>query len=70
MVNVPKLKAKLKEKNMTQEEVSKELGMNPATFNKKINSEIGEHLTIEEATKLKDILGIPASEVEEYFFKE
>lgn len=70
MVNISKLKARLKEKNMTQEELSKKLGMNPATLNKKINNEIGEHLTIEEATKLKDILEIPTSEVEEYFFKD
>ena len=58
MINTLKLKAKLKEKNLTQEEVAIKLGMNPSTFNKKINNEICETLTIKESNKLKEILEI------------
>ncbi len=69
MINILKLKGRLKEKNYTQEEVARLLGVNPATFNKKINDEDGQHLSIKEAEMLKDILEIPTSELKEYFFK-
>nr|DAT00252.1 MAG TPA: Regulatory protein-modification, helix-turn-helix, transcriptional regulato, DNA [Caudoviricetes sp.] len=68
MINTLKLKAKLKEKNLTQEEVAIKLGMNPSTFNKKINNEIGETLTIQEATNLKEILEIPSIDILDIFF--
>lgn len=69
MINVLKLKARLKEKNLTQEDVSKLLGINPSTFNKKINDVEGEYLTIKETNLLKEILEIPLNELKEYFFK-
>ena len=68
MINTLKLKARLKEKNLTQEEVANKLGMNPSTFNKKINNEIGETLTIQEVTNLKEILDIPNTDILDIFF--
>ena len=68
MINTLKLKAKLKEKNLTQEEVANRLGINPSTFNKKINNEIGETLTIQEATNLKNILEITNNDMVDIFF--
>lgn len=68
MINTLKLKAKLKEKNLTQEEVAIKLGINPSTFNKKINNEVGETLTIQEATNLKEILGIANNDIIDIFF--
>lgn len=68
MINTLKLKAKLKEKNLTQEEVANRLGINPSTFNKKINNEIGETLTIQEATNLKNILEITNKDMVDIFF--
>lgn len=53
---------------MTQEEVANRLSMNPSTFNKKVNDEAGEYLTIDEAERLKRLLDIPDSEVLLYFF--
>ena len=68
MINTLKLKAKLKEKNLTQEEVANRLGIKPSTFNKKINNEIGETLTIQEATNLKNILEITNKDMVDIFF--
>lgn len=70
MVNVPKLKAKLTEKELTQEKLAYILDMNPSTLNKKINNENGECLSIGEATKLKEILDIKEYEVIPIFFAE
>ena len=70
MRNTAKLKAKLKERNMTQEELAKLMGKNPATINAKLNNKTGETLTIEETSKMKDILQINVSEMVEIFFAE
>jgi hypothetical protein len=68
MINTLKLKAKLKEKNMTQEELATKIGINASTLNQKINNTIGETLTIEEATKMSEILDISREERMDIFF--
>ena len=68
MINTLKLKAKLKEKNMTQEELATKIGINASTLNQKINNTIGETLTIEEATKMSEILDISREERIDIFF--
>lgn len=68
MINILKLKAKLKEKNMTQEELATKIGINASTLNQKINNTIGETLTIEEATKMSEILDISREERMDIFF--
>lgn len=69
MINTDKLKARLKEKRMTQEQLAKKLGIHLSTLNAKINNEVGETLTIKQADDIKKILDIPHDEVIEYFFK-
>lgn len=69
MINILKLKARLKEKDLTQVELAKKMGIDPATLNKKLNNELGETLKVAEAQMMKEILEIPNSEVIEYFFK-
>lgn len=69
MVNTDKLKARLKEKRMTQEQLAEKIGIHPSTMNAKINNEEGETLTIKQADDIKKILDIPNNEVIEYFFK-
>lgn len=69
MINILKLKARLKEKDLTQVELAKKMGIDPATLNKKLNNEFGETLKVAEAQMMKEILEIPNSEVIEYFFK-
>lgn len=68
IINTLKLKAKLKEKNMTQEELAAKIGINASTLNQKLNNTIGETLTIEEATKMSTILDISKEERIQIFF--
>ena len=68
MINVLKLKGRIKEKNLTQEILAEKMELNPSTLNYKINSKNGEYLTIAETEKLIDILEIPKSELSFYFF--
>lgn len=70
MIDSLKLKAKLKECGLTQEETAGKMGMNPATLNRKLNNENGENLTVKEANSLAVILKIPRTELTSYFFKE
>ena len=42
--------------------------MNPSTFNRKINNENGETMTVKEANELSDILDIPRSQLATIFF--
>ncbi len=70
MVNSKKLKAKLKERNLTQEEAARKMEINPATFNKKINNEEGDTLTVKEVEKLSEILGLNKEDLPDYFFYE
>lgn len=68
MINVLKIKGRMKEKNLTQEALAEKMELNPSTLNYKINSENGEYLSISEVEKLIDILEIPKSELSFYFF--
>lgn len=70
MVNTKRLKAKLKEHGMTQEEAAKALGIDPSTFNRKINNENGDVITVREAEKISVLLLIPKSELSDIFFAE
>mgnify|MGYP004610583095 CR=1 FL=1 len=68
MVDTKLLKLKLRERNMTQEDVARELGIDPSTFNRKINNKFGDNITVKEAELLSDILKIPRSKLSAIFF--
>ena len=68
MINVLKIKGRIREKNLTQETLAEKMNLNPSTLNYKINGKNGEYLTIAEVEKLIDILDIPRSELVVYFF--
>lgn len=68
LVNTKLLKAKLKEKDLTQEDVARKIGINPSTFNRKINNEDGETMTVKEANDLSIILEIPRKQLTTIFF--
>lgn len=70
MINIHKLKAKLKEKNMTQEELAKRIGIDSSTLSKRMNDPRGDNFTIEEATKMIEILSISGDEVTQIFFQQ
>lgn len=70
MVNTDLLKAKLKARKLTQEDVAKLLEIDPSTFNRKINNELGNNITVREAEVLGNILNIPKTELSDIFFAE
>lgn len=68
MVKNREIKAYMTRKGMTQLELAKAIGINVATFNRKINDETGEKITLREAQKIADVLGMSDSERTKIFF--
>lgn len=69
MANMKKLKLKLKEKGLSVEDVSKTMGINRATFYRKIKND-GETFTVGDIDKLSRILGLQVDEINEIFFAQ
>ena len=69
MVDILKLKAKLVERDITQQELSIKMGINPSTLNKKLNDADGIFLSIKEVTNICNILNIESQEILTIFFK-
>lgn len=67
MLDVQKLKGKIIEKGKNVEAVSAELGINPATFYRKLKNNSFE---IREADRLIDILALSVEEASSIFFSE
>ena len=65
MLDVQKLKGKIVEKGKSVESVSAELGINPATFYRKLKN---NYFEINEADKLVDILALTNEEAIAIFF--
>lgn len=68
MTNTTKLKAKIVEKGMVQEEIAQALGMTIATFNYKVNNK--REFKASEIKKLSEHLSLTAEEVNTIFFAE
>lgn len=68
MTNTAKLKAKIVEKGMVQEEIAQALGMTIATFNYKVNNK--REFKASEIKKLSEHLSLTAEEVNAIFFAE
>lgn len=66
MVNVEMLKRKMKDKKITVNEMSKEIGVNPSTLYRKLSA--AEKITIKEAVKIAEILELTVADTEEIFF--
>lgn len=66
MYNYSKLLGRIKEKNMTQEEFAKNIGINPSTLSGKLNSTSEFRQT--EMEKGMMILDLPLSDICDYFF--
>lgn len=69
MVNLKKLKLKLKEKGLSVEDVSKTMGINRATLYRKIKND-GETFTVRDIDNLSRILGLQVNEINEIFFAQ
>ena len=68
MTNTAKLKAKIVEKGMVQEEIAQALGMTIATFNYKVNNK--REFKASEIKRLSEHLSRTAEEVNTIFFAE
>lgn len=66
MVNTNKLKGLIKEKEFTQADIAKHLGIAPPTVSQKLNNI--RAFDLEEAEKLSKLLGIEAGDFGKYFF--
>lgn len=66
MVNTNMLKEKMKELQLTQADVAKELSLSPPTVSQKLNNV--RNFNLEEAVKLSDMLHIKTGEFGTYFF--
>ena len=69
MVNMKKLKLKLKETGLSVEDVSKTMGINRATLYRKIKND-GETFTVRDIDRLSRILGLQVDEINEIFFAQ
>ncbi len=65
MLDIKKLKGKITEKGKNIETVSKEIGINPGTFYRKMNN---NSFKISEADAIISVLGLSGSEATSIFF--
>lgn len=69
MVNVNKLKGKIVECGMNAAELASRIGIDRATFYRKINSD-GKNFTLEEADLISKELNLSCEEVNAIFFSQ
>lgn len=68
MLNILKIKARLKEMGLTQKNLAQKMELNEATINAKLNDENGRTLTIDETNKILKFLQIDKTDINDYFF--
>ena len=66
MVNIERLKSAMRSKNITVEQASEHIGVNPATFYRRISRE-GEKFTVSEVGKLAELLDMDSSAMQDIF---
>ena len=70
MLNILKIKARLKEMGLTQKNLAQKMELNEATINAKLNDENGRTLTIDETNKILKFLQIDKTDINDYFFTQ
>lgn len=65
-VDVNKLKGKMTEKGFTQKSLSKAIGMNPSTLNRKLSAQ-GLMFTVGEMHEIADVLKLSNNEAAQIF---
>ena len=68
VIKTNELKAQMKRLEMTQKDLAKAIGMDPATLNRKINNEVGSVMTVKEAGDIATALCIPKESLTDIFF--
>ena len=66
-MNIERLKSALQSQNITIEQASEAIGMNPATFYRRINRN-GEKFTVAEVGKLAELLNMSNKKMQDIFF--
>lgn len=66
MVDVGAIKTRMKEKNLTVEDVSRKMDIHPSTMYRKLS--LAENFTIKEARIMAETLDFTAKEAEMIFF--
>lgn len=67
MVNVERLKTVLRDQNVTAEQASEAIGINPSTFYRKLGTN-GEKFTVKEVEKLANLLHLNSRSLQSIFF--
>ena len=67
-MNANLLKGKLREKNMTQQDVANAIGMSLSRFNAKINNTDGAEFSLGEICSLKVLFCLDAAQIDQIFF--
>lgn len=67
-MNTAKLKGKMRENGMSQEEMAKRLGVALSTLNRKLQVQEGDNFTVGEANKIYRILDLTSDEAVAIFF--
>ena len=68
MVNTNKLRGKIVERGLTFGKLAQMVGVSPSTLGRKIRNDSA--MTLEEVEQIRDSLGIPPSQIMDYFFVE
>lgn len=67
LVNIDRLKAALKEQNIGFERAAHEIGIDPATFYRRLSKD-GKKFTVEEVSKLATLLDLDCNGLHRIFF--
>ena len=67
MVNLDRLKLAMQAKSITVEQASEHLGINPATFYRRLNRN-GEKFTVAEVGRLAELLDMSSAAMQDIFF--
>ena len=69
MVNIERLKAVMKERNISIKDASDAMGMDEATYYRRMKGK-GEKFTLMEVEKLAEMLDLEGEDVQEIFFSK
>lgn len=68
MINADKIRGRMREMRLSQDNVAKQMNLAQSTFSQKINGIRG--MSLDEANELSQILKIPDEEFRVYFFAQ
>lgn len=64
------LKGEIRSRAMTQDDVSKAIGISLSRFNAKLNNAGGAEFTLGEVNALKKLLGLTPTQIDDIFFED